>query len=189
MKLRNLALVTALTSVTALSAQAQNTQGHTDTDELQPVAETGETTDTANPANPEKHADDYGLEPVGEQRPKASMDRDGNITAPAGMSLMGKDMTKAELTLTKNILAEADKGTKLMSVDDKLIGQVSMDKGNQGSDHLIYVDVDKSADIMAERLAFRAGTLSVEEGGGLEYTMSLAQLRAAVAERVANQTK
>jgi|GEM_PF-1419789 len=185
MKLRNLALVTALTSVTALSAQAQDTQGHTDTDELQPVAETGETTDTANPANPEKHADDYGLEPVGEQSPQASMDMDGNITAPAGMSLMGKDMTKAEQTLTKNILAEADKGSKLMSVDDKLIGKVTMDHGNEGSDHLIYVDVDKSADIMAERLAFRASTLSVEQGGGLEYTMSLAQLRAAVAERVA----
>ena len=48
-------------------------------------------------------------------------------------------------------------------------------------------NIRQEAGLAADRLAFRASALSVEEVGDLEYAMTLKDLRKNVAERVATQ--
>lgn len=168
MTFRDIALATALTTTTALAAPAALAQ------------------DSA------ERIDDPDTENVVENLPEADVDLpeivedvDVETTSPSELDLMNKQLTEAEKTLVKNILVEAENGATLSSVDDYVIGEVTRTVGNEGSDHLVYVDVRDEADLAADRLAFRASALSVEEAGDLEYAMTLENLRRNVAERVA----
>jgi len=119
--------------------------------------------------------------------PEIETDIDMETASPSELDLMNKQLTEAEKTLVDNILVEADRGATLSSVDDHVIGEVTGTMGNQGSEHLVYVDVNEQAGLAADRLAFRASALSVEEVGDLEYALTLTDLRKSVAERVAAQ--
>lgn len=170
MTFRELARATALTGATVLAAPAAFAQ------------DTGE------------RIDDRDTGAVVEDLPEADVDLpeivddiDIDATAPSELDLMGKELTEAEKTLVSNILVEAGNGATLSTVDDHVIGQVTDTRGNEGSDHLVYVDVSEQAGLPAERLAFRASALSVERTGDLEYAMTLETLRKNVAERVAAQ--
>jgi len=170
MTIRDIALATALTTTTALAAPAALAQ------------------DSA------ERIDDPDTENIVENLPEAEVDLteitgdvDIEASSPSELDLMNKQLTEAEKTLVDNILAEAEMGATLSSVDDYVIGEVNGTMGNEGSDHLVYVDVREGADIAADRLAFRASALSVEQVGDLEYAMTLGDLRRNVAERVATQ--
>ncbi len=170
MTLRYIALATALTSAAALAAPAAFAQ-----DSAQRIDDPAVGSQVDN--LPRANAD----------LPEIPNDIDVETASPSELDLMGKDLTEAEKTLVKNILVEAENGATLSSVDDYVIGEVSGTMGNAGSDHLIYVDVRQEAGLAADRLAFRASALSVEEVGDLEYAMTLKDLRKNVAERVATQ--
>lgn len=164
MTFRNFALVTALTSVTALAAQA------TETDTTNIYDDDGDRQQTQ-----ETSADMMG---------EATVDADGNVTAPFSGEVSKPELTEADRTLVENVVEAAKEGAIMTSVDDLEIGTVYDSKGEVTADHLIYVNVAEEANIMADRIAFRASTLSVEESGGLEYALTLEQLRKAVAEKV-----
>ena len=170
MTFRKLAHATALTGATALAASA------------------GFAGDSA------QRIDDPDIGTQTEDLPEANVDLpeiadnvDVEATAPSELDLMGKTLTEAEKSLVKNILVEAENGATLSTVDDYVIGEVTDTLGNEGSDHLVYVDVRDEAGLAAQRLAFRASALSVETVGGLEYAMTLEDLRRNVADRMAAQ--
>ncbi|MGR3461544.1 MAG: phosphoribosylglycinamide synthetase [Roseovarius sp.] len=166
MTFHDLTLATALTTAAALAAPAAFAQGSDNPN-------TGTVANVVSRANAEiqETLNDINVESV----------------SPSDLDLMGKDVTDADQTLVKNILAEAENGAALSSVDDNVIGEVTGTMGEQGSDSLVYVDVSQEAGLAADRLAFRASALSVEEDGDLEYAMTLEDLRKNVAERVATQ--
>jgi hypothetical protein len=190
MTFRNFAIVTALTSATAMAAYAvepDTTNIYDDDGDRQQTHETTSELQTDNAANPNKHADDHDIDPVAGEYPDATLDVDGNVTAPSAVRLSGQDMTEADKTLVQNIVTVAEGGATMSSVDDLVIGKAVGSKGEMDADHLIYVDISEDVDIKANMLAFRASSLSVEESGGLEYALTLAQLREAVAQKV-NET-
>lgn len=167
MTFRKLAHATALTGATALAASMAFAQ------------------DSA------QRIDDPDIGTQTEDLPKADVDLpeiadnvDVEATAPSELDLMGKTLSEAEKTLVRNILVEAENGATLSTVDDYVIGEVTDTLGNEGTDHLVYVDVNEESGLAAQRLAFRASALSVERVGDLEYAMTLENLRKNVAERV-----
>jgi|TARA_R110000851_G_scaffold61364_1_gene141468 hypothetical protein len=178
MTFRTLALATALTSATALTAFAADEGGTErqaqDNSGVDAIYE--ETQGNAATAQSGNWSD-------------VTVAEDGEIHAPTDLDLTAKGEREAGKTLVENILAEAETGATLTSVDDKIIGEVASHEGDKSAEHLIYVDVSAEADLAAERIGFEAGTLSVGENGGLEYAMTLAQLRTAVAEKVATMTQ
>jgi hypothetical protein len=178
MMFRKLALATALTSVAALAAHAADEGG------------------TERQAQDNSGVDAIYEESQGTVESAASgnwsaatVADNGELHAPTDLDLAAKDQRKASDTLVENILAEAETGATLSSVDDKVIGEVVSHAGDESAEHYIYVDVHADAEIPAERIGFQAGTLSVAENGGLEYAMTLEQLRTAVAEKVATMTQ
>lgn len=178
MTFRTLALATALTSVSALTALAADEGGterqSQDNSGADAVYEQSQDTATAAPS------DDWS---------EATVTGDGEMHAPTDLDLSAKAPRETGNTLVKNILAEAETGATLTSVDDKVIGEVVAHEGDESTEHLIYVDISADAQIPAERIGFEAGSLSVGENGGLEYAMTLEQLRTAVAEKVATMTQ
>ena len=178
MTFRTLALATALTSATALTAFAADEGGTErqaqDNSGVDAIYE--ETQGNAATAQSGNWSD-------------VTVAEDGEIHAPTDLDLTAKGEREAGKTLVENILAEAETGATLTSVDDKIIGEVASHEGDKSAEHLIYVDVSAEADLAAERIGFEAGTLSVGENGGLEYAMTRAQLRTAVAEKVATMTQ
>jgi len=173
MTFRDLVFATALTSATALAA---------------PVAGAEDAKDSAQRIDdPDVGTQVEDLPETDVALPDIETDIDMETASPSELDLMNKQLTGAEKTLVKNILVEADRGATLSSVDDYVIGEVTGTLGNEGSEHLVYVDVNKEAGLAADRLAFRASALSVEEVGDLEYALTLADLRKSVAERVAAQ--
>jgi len=196
MTVRTLALATALTSISALGAYAASAQID-DGGTVRPLPEEAEETlQRSSDANPAQHADDKDLDPVSKDLPEANTalpgidaELDVETDAPSQTDLLAKDRTNAHETLIENVLAEAERGATLSSVDDHVIGEVTGTRGKDGADHLIYVDVSRDAALAAERLAFRASSLSVERAGDLEYAMTLETLRKNVAERVAAKSR
>lgn len=178
MTFRTLALATALTSVSALTALAADEGGTErqaqDNSGVDAIYE--QSADTAAPAQSDTWSE-------------ATVAENGDIHAPTELDLTAKDEREAGKTLVENILAEAETGATLTSVDDKIIGEVVAHEGDESTEHLIYVDISSDAQIQAKRIGFEAGTLSVGENGGLEYAMTLEQLRTAVAEKVATMTQ
>ena len=201
MTFRTLAFATALTSVSALAAHAAS-DAIEDEGTVRPLPdEAADTMQSGSDANPEQHADDKDLDPVDEDLPEADLTEadpvlpeidpvmDLEAEAPSQTDLMTKELTNAERTLVENVLAEADRGATLSTVDDYVVGEVTGTHGEEGADHLIYVEVHEDTDLAAEILAFRASSLSVERAGDLEYAMSMETLRKNVAERVAAQSQ
>lgn len=170
MTFHDLTLTTALTTAAALAAPAAFAQAPAQGSDNPNTGTAASVVSRAN-AEIQETLNDINVESV----------------SPSDLDLMGKDVTDADQTLVKNILAEAEKGAALSSVDDNVIGEVTGTMGEQGSDSLVYVDVSQEAGLAADRLAFRASALSVEEDGDLEYAMTLEDLRKNVAERVATQ--
>jgi len=205
MTFRTLAFATALTSVSALAAYAQGEGGTehqlTDDNGIESIQESENTSQSGNDANPEQHADDKDLDPVDEELPEAELTEadpvlpeidpvmDLEAEAPSQTDLMTKELTNAERTLIENVLAEADRGATVSTSDDHVIGEVTGTHGQEGSDHLVYVEVNEDTDLAAELLGFRASALSVEQLGDLEYAMSMETLRKNVAERVAAKSQ
>jgi len=164
MTFRNFAIVTALTSMTALAAHA------TETDTTNIYDDDGD-----RQATQKTSSDMMG---------DATVDADGNVTAPFSGEASKPVLTEADRTLVENVVAAGKEGAIVTSVDDLEIGTIYDSKGDVTADHLTYVNVAEEANIMADRIAFRASTLSVEESGGLEYVLTLEQLRKAVAAKV-----
>ncbi|GAW35699.1 hypothetical protein RA2_02766 [Roseovarius sp. A-2] len=196
MTFRTLAFATALTSVSALAAHAASDAIEDDGTVRPQPDEAAESTQSRSDANPEQHADDKDLDPVAGDLPEASVampeinpEVDLQAEAPSQTDLMAKELTNAEKTLIENVLAEAEPGSTVSTSNDYVIGKVTGTHGEEGADHLIYVEVNEDADIPAQILGFRASALSVEQLGDLEYAMSLETLRKNVAERVAAQTQ
>lgn len=160
MTFRHFAIVTALTSATAMAAHAAET-------------------DTTN-----IYDDNGDRQQTQETMGDATVDTEGNVTAPFSGDISKPEMTAADRTKVENIVAAADEGAIVTSVDDLEIGTVYANEGAMGAEHLVYVDVADDANITADRIGFRVSTLSVEESGGLEYAMTLDQLRQAVADKV-----
>ena len=159
MTFRHFAIVTAMTSATAMGAYAAET-------------------DTTN-----VYDDNGDRQQTQETMGDATVDTEGNVTAPFTGDVSKPQMTAADRTKVENIIAAADEGAIMTSVDDLEIGTVYDNKGDMDAEHLVYVDVAEDANIMTDRLGFRASTLSVEKSGGLEYAMTLEQLRKAVAQK------
>lgn len=175
MTLRKLAHATALTGATALAASAAMAQ-----DSAQRIDDPDIGTQVEDLPEQEVDLPDADID-----MPEIIADADVEPTAPSELDLMGKTLTEAEKSLVANILVEAGDGATLSTVDDHVVGEVTETRGGAGGDHLVYVDVRDEAGLAAERLAFRASALSVEQTGGLEYAMTLEDLRRNVAERVA----
>lgn len=176
MTFRTVALATALTSVSALAALAQGeggTERQTQTTGVEPIQESDSSMQSSSSASTSE----------------AAISAEGALTAPTDLDLTSKNFDEAGATVVENVLAEAETGATISSVDDKLIGEVVAHEGDESAEHLVYVDVDADAGLATDRIAFQAGTLSVEETGGLEYAMTLEQLRTAVAAKVAAQTQ
>lgn len=176
MTFRTLALATALTSLSALAAYAEGegAERQTQTTGVDAIQES----DTSMQSN--------GSTSTSE----AAISADGAVTAPTDLDLESKGLRESGTTVIDNVLAEAETGATISSVDDEIIGEVVAHDGDQSAEHLVYVDVDADAGLAVDRIAFQAGTLSVEEtGDGLEYAMTLEQLRSAVAAKVATQTQ
>jgi hypothetical protein len=178
MTFRKLALATALTSVSALAAYAAD-EGGTERQSQDNSGTDAVYEDTQGTA---ADAQSGGWS-------EATVAEDGEIHAPTDLDLTAKGQRETGNTLVENILTEAETGATLTSVDDKVIGEVVSHEGDESAEHLIYVDVSTDADLPAERIGFEAGSLSVGENGGLEYAMTLEQLRTAVAEKVATMTQ
>ncbi|MGX0878873.1 hypothetical protein ACSSV4_003576 [Roseovarius sp. MBR-154] len=200
MTFRTLAFATALTSVSALAAYAQGEGGTehqlTDDNGIESIQDSDNTTQSGNAANPEQHDDEKGIDTVEGDPAEADValpmidpEVDPQAEAPSQTDLMTKELSNAEQTLIENVLAEAERGSTVSTSDDYVIGKVTGTLGQEGADHLVYVEVNEDADIPAQILGFRASALSVEEVGDLEYAMSLETLRKNVAERVAAQTQ
>ena len=168
MTIHKLLLTTAMASVTAVAAQADNQ------DVNAPEPEREATVDV-----PEADTDlDVDI-------PEAGIADDGMITAPRSQSMMGAEVDPADKTSVENIVETVENGATVNSIDDHVIGEATSHEGDGGADHLVYVDVSEEADLAAERIAFGAGSLTVERGGDLQYDYTLAGLREAVAARVA----
>lgn len=162
MTFHKLALTTAMASVTAIAAQADTHDNEPEpakTDEIVPGAE----------------ADMH----------KATVSEDGDITAPGPVTTDGKEPWEVDRTAVDNILAEAEDGATVNSVDGETIGKVVSHKGDRDGEHLLVVDVSDEANLAADRIAFHLASLQVERVGGLQYDYTLEQLREAVAARVA----
>ena len=164
MTFRNFAIVTALTSATALAAQAADT----------------DTTNIYDDDGDRQATQETSSETMGD----ATVDAEGNVTAPYAGDASKPNLTQADRTKVENVVAAADDGAIMTSVDDLEIGTIYANEGEMTAEHLIYVDIAEEANIMADRIGFRVSTLSVEESGGLEYALTLEQLRNAVAEKV-----
>ncbi|MEI4232067.1 phosphoribosylglycinamide synthetase [Roseovarius sp. D22-M7] len=162
MTVHKLALTTALASVTAIAAQA-------DKHETEPEPA------TADEIVPGAEAD----------MQKATVSEDGDITAPGPAGADNEEPWEVDRTAVDEILAEAEDGATVSSVDGETIGKVVSHKGDRDGEHLLVVDVSDEANLAADRIAFRLASLQVERVGGLEYDYTLEQLREAVAERVA----
>lgn len=180
MTFRKLALATALTSVSAFAAYAAD-EGCTerqsqDNSGAEAVYDNSGTSADANQSQSSNWSE-------------ATVAEDGQMHAPTDLDLATKGQRETGNTLVENILTEAETGATLSSVDGKAIGEVVSHAGDESTEHLIYVDVSADADLQAERIGFQAGSLSVGENGGLEYAMTLEQLRTAVAEKVATMTQ
>ena len=164
MTFRKFAIVTALTSATAIAAQAaeeDTTNIYDDDGDRQQTQAT-----------------------MSEKMGDATVDADGNVTAPYSADVSKPELTEADRTKVDNIVAAANDGAIVTSSDDLAIGTVYANEGDMNAEHLIYVNVAEDANIKADRIGFRASTLSVEQSGGLEYALTLKQLREAVAEKV-----
>jgi len=169
MTFHKLALATALTSVTAMAAAADDGTDKNPKRINEPKVEGSEMSNT--------------------DMTEATVSDDGQITAPSSVDLASKDFTNSDKTLIENVLTQADDGATLNSVDDVIIGEVTSHAGKRDAEHLVYVDVRDDADLAADKIAFETGTLSAEESGGLEYAYTMAQLRTAVAAKVATMTQ
>lgn len=170
MTLSKLALTTAAASVTAVAAHAQTGQtdaqsGRADTLDVEKLEEVG--------------APEAGV------LSQATVSEGGDLTAPWALHMGGKDRWQIDKTAVGNILAEAEGGTTLNSLDGEYVGEVVSHEGNRDGDHLLYVEVSNEANLAADRIAFKIGSLKVERVGGLQYQSTLEQLREAVAARVA----
>lgn len=174
MTFRKLVLATAVTSVSALAAYAADDGGT----ERQSQDNSGEDA---------IYQEGQGTTASGQSANwSGATVEGGDVHAPTALDLESKGDRESGVTVVDNILAEAETGATLTSVDDKVIGEVVSHEGDESAEHLIYVDVASDADLPAQRIGFEAGSLSVGENGGLEYAMTLEQLRTAVAEKVAS---
>ncbi|WP_306154449.1 phosphoribosylglycinamide synthetase [Roseovarius sp. MMSF_3281] len=166
MTFRNFAIVTALSSATALAAHA------TENDTTNIYDDDGDRQQTQ--------------ETMSESMGEATVDAEGQVTAPFSGDVSKPELTEADRTKVENIVAAADEGAIVTSVDDLEIGTIYANEGDLDAEHLVYVNVAEDANLMADRIAFRTSTLSVEESGGLEYALTLEQLREAVADKVSD---
>lgn len=177
MTFHKLALTTALATLTGVAAHAQ-VAAATPTEPEPELDSERALGDTATTPDRSAGATDAVM-------PDATVSADGMITAPRALPMKGKDLDSVDETAVDNILKEAANGARLNSVDNLTIGQATAYTKGDGAEDLIVVDVSEDADLAAERIAFEASSLRVERVGGLQYDYTLAQLREAVAARVA----
>lgn len=122
--------------------------------------------------------------------PAATITEGGVLMAPRVPLIDPEDQGEVDRTSVDKIIAIAEDGATVRSVDNEVIGTVVGHDGDGGPDHMFYVDTHADANIAAERLGFEAGSLRVKRvGEGLQYDYTLAQLREAVVARVAEMTQ